>query len=62
MTLEVEWGSLNNRGSYGYNMKGSQRYRRNNNMEEVIIGIKVMTGIGKDHMKGKVEMGKTIEA
>ena len=27
-------------------------------IEEVIIGIKVMTGIGVDHLKGRVEMGK----
>ena len=30
--------------------------------EEVITGIKVMIGIEVDHMKGKVEIGETIEA
>ena len=30
-------------------------------IEEVIIGIKVMIGIGVDHMKGRVEIGEVIE-
>ena len=30
-------------------------------IEEVIIGIKVMIGIGVDHMKGRVEIGEIIE-
>ena len=30
-------------------------------IEEVIIGIEVMIGIGVDHMKGRVEIGEIIE-
>ena len=31
-------------------------------VEEVIIGIKVMIGIGVDHMKGRVQIGEIIES
>ena len=30
-------------------------------IEEVIIGIEVMIGIGVDHLKGRVEIGEIIE-
>ena len=54
--------SSNNRGSYGYNMRGNQRYGRNNNKRMVVIGIKVMIGIGVNHLKGRVEIGEIVKA
>ena len=56
--------SSNNRGSYGYNMRGNQwqgEIIKITIIEEVIIGIEVMIGIGVDHVKGRVEIGDIIE-
>ena len=53
--------SSNNRGSYGYNTRGKGMGEIIIITEEVITGIKVMIGIGVDHLKGRVGIGEMIE-
>ena len=43
-------GNFSNRGNYGYNAQGSQRYQNNyNDYREIIIEVKVMIEIAVGH-------------
>ena len=52
----------NYRGSFGYNMRGNQRYvRQNNNNRRETLEIKITIGIGVGHMKDRIETEWMIE-
>ena len=60
-TLEIEWGIVQIIEVDMVTIKEVIKGRGQITIEEVILGIEVMIGIGVDHMKDRIKIGEIIE-